>query len=68
MFRDWPFLSFSSRVPLATAANFRLFLFVAIFWRDEFYWVAKTDFKLIQYFDIIMKKYDSLEEPTTRNQ
>ena len=31
VFRDWPFLGCSSRVSLVTAANFRLFLNVAIF-------------------------------------
>ena len=31
VFRDWPFLGFSSCVPLVTAANVRLFLNVAIF-------------------------------------
>ena len=34
VFRDWPFLGFSSCVFLVTAANFRLFLNVAIFWRE----------------------------------
>ena len=33
-FRDRPFLRFSSCVSFATAANFRLFLLVAIFWRE----------------------------------
>ena len=31
VFRDWPFLGFSSCVSLVTAANFRLFLNAAIF-------------------------------------
>ena len=31
VFRDWPFLGFSSCDSLLTAANFRLFLNVAIF-------------------------------------
>ena len=31
VFRDWPFLGCSSCVSLVTAANFRLFLNVAIF-------------------------------------
>ena len=35
VFRDWPFLGFSSCVPLVTAANFRLFLNVANFWREN---------------------------------
>ena len=33
--RDWPFLGCSSCVSLVTAANFRLFLNVAIFWREN---------------------------------
>ena len=33
VFRDWPFLGCSSCVSLLTAANFRLFLNVAIFER-----------------------------------
>ena len=35
VFRDWPFLGCSSCVFLVTAANFRLFLNVAIFWREN---------------------------------
>ena len=31
VFRDWPFLGFSSCISLVTAANFRLFLNDAIF-------------------------------------
>ena len=34
VFRDWPFLGCPSCVSLVTAANFRLFLNVAIFWRE----------------------------------
>ena len=35
VFRDWPFLRVSSCVSLVTAANFRLFLNIAIFWREK---------------------------------
>ena len=35
VFRDWPFLGFSSCVSLLTSANFRLFLNVAIFFEDK---------------------------------
>ena len=35
VFRDWPFLGFSSCISLVTAANFRLFLNVAIFLRGK---------------------------------
>ena len=35
VFRDWPFLGCSSCVSLERAANFRLFLNVAIFWRGN---------------------------------
>ena len=35
VFRDWPFLGFPSRVSLVTAANFRLFLNVAIFRKEN---------------------------------
>ena len=34
-FRDWPFLKCFSCVSLVTAANFRLFLNVATFWREN---------------------------------
>ena len=40
---DWPFLGCSCCVSLATAANFRLFLNVAIFWREKCYSVLKTE-------------------------
>ena len=43
VFRDWPFLGFSSCVSLVTAANFRLFLNVAIFLRLKCYAVMKTE-------------------------
>ena len=43
VFRDWPFLGFSSCVPLVTAANFRLFLNVAIFLKGKCYAVMKTE-------------------------
>ena len=35
VFRDWPFLGYSSWVSLVTAAIFRLFPNVAIFWREN---------------------------------
>ena len=35
VFRDWPFLGCSSSVYLVTAANFRLFLNVAIFLKEK---------------------------------
>ena len=35
VFRDWPFLGCSSCVCLVTAANFRLFLNVAVFWTEN---------------------------------
>ena len=35
VFRDWPFLGFSSCVSLVTAANFRLFLNAAIFLKGK---------------------------------
>ena len=44
VFRDWPFLGFSSCVFLVTAANFRLFLNVAIFLKGNCYAVLKTEF------------------------
>ena len=37
VFRDWPFLGFPSCVSLVTAANFRLFLNVAIFLKGKCY-------------------------------
>ena len=43
VFRDWPLLGFSSCVSLATAANFRLFLNVAIFLKGKCYAVLKTE-------------------------
>ena len=43
VFRDWPFLGFSSCVSLVTAANFRLFLNVAIFLKGKCYAVMKTE-------------------------
>ena len=44
VFRDWPFLGFSSCVSLVTAANFRLFLNVAIFLKGKCYAVMKSEF------------------------
>ena len=43
VFGDWPFLGFFSCVSLVTAANFRLFLNVAIFLKEKCYAVMKTD-------------------------
>ena len=43
VFRDWPFLGFSSCDSLVTAANFRLFLNVAIFLKGKCYAVMKTE-------------------------
>ena len=43
VFRDWPFLGFSSCVSLVTAANFRLFLNVVIFLKGKCYAVMKTE-------------------------
>ena len=43
MFRDWPFLGCPSCVSLVTAANFRLFLNVAIFLKAKCYAVMKTE-------------------------
>ena len=43
VFRDSPFLGFSFCISLVTAANFRLFLNVAIFWREKCYAVLKTE-------------------------
>ena len=49
VFRDWPFLGFSSCVSLVTAANFRLFLNVAIFLKGKCYAVMKTELFCICY-------------------
>ena len=43
VFRDWSFLEFSACVSLVTAANFRLFLNVAIFLKEKCYAVMKTE-------------------------
>ena len=43
VFRDRPFLGYSSCVSLVTAANFRLFLNVAIFLKGKCYAVMKTE-------------------------
>ena len=43
VFRDWPLLEFSSCVSLVTAANFRLFLNVAIFLKGKCFAVMKTE-------------------------
>ena len=49
VFRDWPFLGCSSCVSLVTAANFRLFLNVAIFLKGKCYAVMKTEIFFICY-------------------
>ena len=49
VFRDWPFLGFSSCVSLKTAANFRLFINVAIFLKGKCYAVMKTKLFCICY-------------------
>ena len=46
VFRGWPFLGFSSCISLVTAANFRLFLNVAIFLEGKCYAVMKTELVL----------------------
>ena len=46
VFRDWPFLGFSSCVSLVTAANLRLFLNVAIFLKGKCYAIMKTELVL----------------------
>ena len=43
VFRDWPFLGFSSCISLVTAANFRLFLNVAIFLERKCYAAMKSE-------------------------
>ena len=43
LFRDWPFLGCSSCVSVETAANFCLFLNVAIFLKGKCYAVMKTE-------------------------
>ena len=43
VFRDWPFLGFSSCVSLVTAANFRFFLNVSMFLKGKCYSVMKTE-------------------------
>ena len=54
VFRDWPFLGFSSRIFLVTAANFRLFLNVAIFLKGKCYAVMKTElFVFVNQVEII---------------
>ena len=49
VFRDWPFLGCSSCVSLVRAANFRLFLNVAIFLKGKCYAVMKTELFCICY-------------------
>ena len=43
VFRYWPFLGVSSCVSLVTAANFRLFLNIALFLTGNWYAVMKTE-------------------------
>ena len=47
VFRDWPFLGCSFCVSLVPAANFRLFLNVAIFLKGKRYAVMKTELVFI---------------------
>ena len=47
VFRDWPLLGCSSFVSLVTAANFHLFLNVAIFLKGKCYAVMKTQLVFI---------------------
>ena len=47
VFRDWPFLGFSSGVSFVTAGNFRLFLNVVIFLKEKCYAVMKTELVFI---------------------
>ena len=47
VFRDWPFLGGSPCVSLVTAANFRLFLNIAIFLKGKCYAVMKTELVFI---------------------
>ena len=49
VFRDWPYLGFSSCVSLVTAANFRLFRNVAIFLNGKCYAVMNTELFCICY-------------------
>ena len=47
VFRDWPFLGCSPCVSFVTAANFRLFLNVAIFLKGKCYAIIKTELVFI---------------------
>ena len=49
VFRDWPFLGCSSCVSLVTAANFCLFLKVALFLKGKGYVVMKAELVFICY-------------------
>ena len=46
-FREWSFLGCSSCVSIVTAANLRLFLNVAIFFKGKGYAVMKTELAFI---------------------
>ena len=47
VFRDWPFLGSYFCVYLGTAANFRLFLYVAIFLKEKRSSVVKTELSFL---------------------
>ena len=57
VFRDWPFLGCSSCVSLVTAANFRLFLNLAIFLKGKCYADMKTGlvFLFVNQFEFTTK-------------
>ena len=62
VFRDWPFRGCCFCVSRATAANFRLFLNVAIFLKGKCYAVMKTELVFICFSTWeYNKKCDSLE-------
>ena len=50
VFRDWPFLGFSSCVSLVTAANFRLFSTLPSFWKEN-----ATQLWRLNYFVFVNK-------------
>ena len=62
MFRDWPFLLCSSCVSLGTAANFCLFLNVAIFSRENGtqLWRLKY-FLFVKHFKVVTKNVNPLK-------
>ena len=62
VFRDWPFRGCCFSVSRATAANFRLFLNVAIFLKGKCYAVMETELVFICFSTWeYNKKFDSLE-------